>query len=391
MAFKRAVKLDAKLRLAISGPAGSGKTFTLLRLATELARGTGGRVALVDTEHGSASKYAHTPGCTAECADPSHFDFDVIEPSKFDPRNLMDDISSAVKDGYSVFVCDSLSHYWMGPDGELEMVDNAAKSSRSGNSFAAWKTVTPIHNQLVDTMLRAPIHIMVSMRTKTEWVIEKDEKGKQVPRKIGLQPVMRDGIEFEFDVCGDIDQDNTLTITKTRCSALTGKSINRPGSEMAETLKTWLGSPDAKPAQETRGDGPSQGAAQSPAAEGHPPTPTEAAPVIPGPLKALYYNIVSQKHGAVRQAFDFMKAQLREASPEYGETEYKRIVAKYDESHPGVKTAKVYWDCILALWETGESFRAAARQAAGGYQGTDADIPFEAEPEQAALLPEVVK
>jgi AAA domain len=368
MAFKKAVKHNAKLRLAVSGPAGSGKTFTLLKLATELARDSGGRVAFVDTEHGSASKYAHGPTCTSECADPSHFDFDVIEPSSFDPRKLIEDVSGAIKDGYSVFVCDSLSHYWMGPDGELEMVDNAAKASRSGNSFAAWKTVTPIHNQLVDTMLRSPIHILVSMRTKTEWVIEKDEKGKSVPRKVGLQPVMRDGIEFEFDVCGDIDQDNTLTITKTRCSALTGKSINRPGREMADVLKTWLGSPSAT---EPRGDG-QPGAAESPT-ESPNPVPAQAAPIIPKPLEVIVRNMEQGKAGAVRAAFDFLKAYLVQVSPERGLIEYQRIREKHQLA--AGTTVKQCIPALIEMYEAGEFLREAQVENTAKPEVTDADLP----------------
>ena len=229
--FKKAVKYDAKLRLALCGPAGSGKTYTALTIGTYL----GGPIAYVDTEHGSASKYAN------------EFDFDVIEPDTFDPRDLIEMIRSAVENNYRVICIDSLSHYWMGTGGELEMVDAAAKKIQ-GNSFAAWKTVTPIHNKLVDTLISASIHIIVGIRTRTEWVVEKDERtGKSTPRKIGLAPIMRDGIEFEFDVCGDMDQDNNFTVTKSRCPQLTGKVINRPGKDVAETLRIWLASPHPAP------------------------------------------------------------------------------------------------------------------------------------------------
>lgn len=231
--FERAVKRNAKLRFAICGPAGGGKTYSLLELAKNLA--AGGKVAVIDTEHGSASKYADL------------FEFDVVEPSLFDPRELVKAIDAAVEGGYAVIVVDSLSHYWMGKGGELDMVDAAAKRSSSGNTFAAWKNVTPHHNALVDKILSAKIHVLVSMRTKTEWVIE-EVNGKRTPRKIGLAPVMRDGIEFEFDVCGEIDQDNTLTVTKSRCPKLSGVVINRPGKEMADTLREWLqGAPDDRP------------------------------------------------------------------------------------------------------------------------------------------------
>ena len=223
--FKKAVKHDAKLRLALCGPSGSGKTYTALSIAS----GLGGPIAHVDTEHGSASKYADI------------FEFDVLEPTEFDPRRLIETIGDAVNAGYRVFIVDSLSHYWMGKGGELEMVDSAAKRNQ-GNSFAAWKHVTPVHNQLIDTIISAPLHIIATLRTKTEWVVEKDDKGKSVPRKIGIAPIMRDGIEYEFDVCGDLDQDNTLTVSKSRCPALAGKVINQPGKQMAEDLKRWLSS-----------------------------------------------------------------------------------------------------------------------------------------------------
>jgi hypothetical protein len=246
MAFQKAIKHDAKLRLAICGPAGGGKTFTGLQLAKHLGK----KVGVIDTEHGSASKYAHTATCggSDNCQLPDHFDFDVDEPSEFNPRTLMDSIDYLVANGYDVALIDSLSHYWMGPGGELEMVDTAAARSKSGNSFTAWKTVTPVHNALIDKILSAPIHVIVTMRTKTEWTIE-EVNGKKVPRKIGLAPIMRDGIEFEFDVCGDMDQDNNFTVTKSRCSQLAGKVINKPGKSTAETLRGWLGSGDnPKPA-----------------------------------------------------------------------------------------------------------------------------------------------
>jgi hypothetical protein len=242
--FQRATKTDAKLRLALCGPSGSGKTYSLLKLAHGLIGRpedykptpgeTDNEIAAIDTEHGSMSKYADL------------FGFDVSEPDTYDPRDLVKALDFAAANGYKVFIVDSLSHYWMGKGGELEMVDNAAKRSNSNNTFAAWKNVTPHHNALIDAIISAPIHVLVGMRTKTEWVIE-EVNGKKTPRKIGMAPVMRDGIEFEFDVCGDLDQDNNLSITKSRCPDLSGQVINRPGKKMAETLKRWLTGAPAKP------------------------------------------------------------------------------------------------------------------------------------------------
>ena len=341
MPFKPAVKQNAKLRFAISGPSGSGKTFTLLRLATEL----GGKVAYVDTEHGSASKYAHTPACSADCADPSHFTFDVIEPATFDPRVLMENIHEAVKGGYGAICIDSLSHYWMGPDGELEMVDNQARGSKSHNSFAAWKSVTPIHNRLVDLLLSAPIHVFVAMRTKTEWVLDKDKDGKVIPRKIGLTPVMRDGIEYEFDVCGDIDADNTLTVSKSRCPALTGKAINRPGPELAAILRGWLGSPDA------------------------------AAPTPIDPVEEMAEHI--GKNGGTALAFDFAQHELVEAMPDNGKDEYRRILTKHGIVAKGTNKTDALRAAFFEIITT-------ARFAADQKAKTESETLFEDEPAGAA-------
>src|SRR5215468_9303133 len=174
--FRRAVKYDAKLRFAVCGPSGSGKTYTLLQLATEL----GGPIALIDTERGSASKYADI------------FEFDVLELESYDPARLIEIIDGTAVSGYRVLCIDSLSHFWIGKDGELDLVDRAARRMQNPNGFAAWKTVTPLHNALIDKIISAPLHVLVSMRAKTEWILDRDDKtGKTTPRKVGLAPVMR--------------------------------------------------------------------------------------------------------------------------------------------------------------------------------------------------------
>lgn len=241
MGFVKASKKQARLRLALVGPPGAGKTYTALSIASHL-----GRVAVIDTERGSASKYANRP-----------FAFDVQELESGHPKQYIDAINEASKAGYDVLIIDSLSHAWNGKDGALELVDNAARRSKSGSSFNAWREVTPLQQTLIDTILRCPAHVIVTMRSKMEYVLERDEKtGKQTPRKVGLAPVQRDGVEYEFDVVGDIDIDNTLTVTKTRCADLTGKVIAKPGKELAETLVAWLsdGEPMPPPKEEPKSE-----------------------------------------------------------------------------------------------------------------------------------------
>lgn len=226
MQFTKATKKQARLRMALIGPAGSGKTYTALKVAEGLV--PGGRVALIDTERGSASKYADM------------YDFDVLELSSYAPATYVSALEVANKEGFDVVIIDSLSHAWVGNEGALQMVDNISKRSKSGSSFNAWRDVTPHHNKMVDSILRASAHVIVTMRTKTEYVLEKNEKtGRTAPRKIGTAPVQRDGLEYEFDVVADIDACN-LQVTKTRCSALTDAYIEKPGADLAETLRDWL-------------------------------------------------------------------------------------------------------------------------------------------------------
>lgn len=220
--FQKATKQRARLRMAITGPSGSGKTFTALALATNL----GDRVAVIDTEHGSASKYA------------DRFGFDVVELESFGYEVYVEAINAAGREGYDVLVIDSLSHAWSGRDGALERVDKAAKRSRD-NSYVAWREVTPQHNALLDAIIRAPMHVIATMRSKTEYVMA-EVNGKQVPRKVGLAPIQRDGVEYEFDVVGDMTLQNDLVVSKSRCAAISGQIFSQPGADLAQELAAWL-------------------------------------------------------------------------------------------------------------------------------------------------------
>lgn len=222
--FKKAVKHESKLRLAIAGPSGSGKTYTALAIGTAL-----GKVALVDTESGSASKYADI------------FPFDVAEMhAPFHPRKYAEAILAAAAAGYDVIILDSLSHAWFATGGVLDIVDEAAKRSRSNNTYMAWKEGTPAQNMLVEAIVTAPIHVIGTMRSKTEYALVTNDRGKQEPRKMGMAPIQRDGFEYEFDVMLDMDIENTAVVTKSRCSALAGKVLSKPGRDVAGVLREWL-------------------------------------------------------------------------------------------------------------------------------------------------------
>ncbi|TDD54537.1 ATP-binding protein [Nonomuraea terrae] len=227
--FEPATKDEAKARIALTGPTGSGKTYTALTIATTL----GQTVAVIDTERGSASKYA------------DEFPFSRLNLQSFEPITLCQALAAASAQGHDVVVVDSLTHFWSGTGGMLEQVDAAAKRGYGGNSFGGWKEARPQERQMIDALVSYPGHVIVTMRSKTDYVIEEDQRGRKVPRKVGLKPEQREGIEYEFDIVGDLDHENTLVISKSRARTIAGRVVPKPGAEFAQEIAAWLG--DGKP------------------------------------------------------------------------------------------------------------------------------------------------
>lgn len=225
MQFRPAERKKTKLRMAIDGPAGSGKTFTALRFAFALGK----RVAVIDSENESVAKYE------GESPDGTPWKFDVLNLMDFAPTSYVAAIAAAVG-RYDVLIIDSLSHAWAGKGGALELVDQKTKASNSKNAFTSgWRDVTPMHNQLVEAILRCPLHLICTMRSKMGYVIE----GK-TPVKVGLEPVQRQGMEYEFDILCDVDAAHGVTVTKSRCSVMADKYAMKPGPEFIGPLVHWL-------------------------------------------------------------------------------------------------------------------------------------------------------
>lgn len=220
--FQRATKKNAKLRLFISGVSGGGKTKTSLRIA----HGLGGRVAVIDTEKGSASKYAH------------QFQFDVAELSDFSIDSYVKAITAAR--GYDILIIDSLSHAWQSL---LEYVDQIAATKFRGNSWSAWSEATPKHRELVDAILGFPGHIIATSRAATEWTQEQDKQtGKVKPVKVGLKPEQGKGIEYEFDVVATINAEHQMKVEKDRTELVQDKVIDHPGEDLGKLWAEWLAS-----------------------------------------------------------------------------------------------------------------------------------------------------
>lgn len=256
LAFAPAVRHEAKARVAIIGPTGAGKTWTALEWATTL----GDRVAVIDTENGSASLYS----------DQFTFDTAAWWPP-YDATKLAAAVTHAAG-AYDVVVIDSLSHFWQGEGGVLDVVEAAAERARGNNarsnSFAGWKTGSPVWRNLLDTLIFAPCHVIVTMRSKMDYV-QTQVDGRTRIEKVGLAPVARNDVEFEFTVVGDMDQGHKMTITKSRCAPLADQTaLANNTRKLAVVLKEWLstaepgqtGPPPAQPTDdvETTDDAPTK-------------------------------------------------------------------------------------------------------------------------------------
>ena len=226
MEFKQAERKQAKLRLALCSPAGGGKTYSALKIA----QGIGGRIALIDTEHGSGSLYAETSGM------PEYSVLELTPP--FSPQRYIEAIEQAEKSKFEILIIDSLSHAWAAEGGILDMQEAARLASKSQNSWTAWREITPKHNQLVEAMLQSPLHIIATMRSKQEYA-QVVEDGKTVIKKLGLAPVQREGMDYEFTVVLDLSMEHIATSSKDRTGLFDGQHF-KPSQETGQKLLEWL-------------------------------------------------------------------------------------------------------------------------------------------------------
>lgn len=227
LAFKPAERRKAKLRLALTGPSGAGKTYSALLLA----KGIGGKVAVIDTEKGSASLYAHlTP-------------FDVLElPAPYTPERFIEAVRAAEGAGYDILILDSITHEWSGVGGCLELVDEIARAKFKGNSWSAWNEVTPRHRDFLDKLIQSPLHIIATMRSKTE-TVQTEENGRKKVQKLGMKAEQREGSEYEFTTVLDIVHDGHFAIaSKDRTGLFADKDPHPITPETGEMLLSWLNS-----------------------------------------------------------------------------------------------------------------------------------------------------
>ncbi len=223
--FHKAEKKRAKLRLAITGTSGSGKTYGALLVAF----GLGGKIALIDTENGSGDLYS------------SLGDYDVGSiTAPYTVQKYISAIHEAEQSGYEVIIIDSLSHAWSGEGGLLDM-HGAFSASGKGNSYTAWRQVTPLHNKLIEAMLSSPCHVIATMRSKTDYIQVENERGKTEIKKVGLAPVQRDGMDYEFGTVFDIGINHSVTVSKDR-TGLFDSQVFMITRNTGKILRDWLNS-----------------------------------------------------------------------------------------------------------------------------------------------------
>ena len=228
--FQKAKKEKVWTKVLLGGASGSGKSYSALRLATGLAKKANSRIAAIDTEAGRIRYYAN------------EFDFDDLQLEEpYTPQKYIDAINQAIDGGYKVLIIDSISHEWN------YCVETHDKMP--GNSYTNWQKITPMHNKFMEKVLQCPMHVIATVRGKDEYVLE-EKNGKQTPKKVGLGYKQRDGVEYEYTVTFNIDQDTHVSsVSKDNTHIFEGR-FEVLTEKDGEALYDWANSgetPVAKP------------------------------------------------------------------------------------------------------------------------------------------------
>lgn len=221
MKLTKALRHQAKMKMAIQGPSGSGKTMGALLIAHGLCH-QWGKIAVIDTENYSASLYAHLG------------DYQVLNISApFTPEKYIEALKICTDAGIEVVIIDSISHEWEGSGGILDTHGNM-----TGNSFTNWSKLTPRHNAFVQAILQSPAHVIATIRSKQDYVLS-ERNGKQVPEKVGLKGVSREGIDYEFTLVFDIDIKHNANATKDRTGLFMDKPEFKISTSLGEQILSW--------------------------------------------------------------------------------------------------------------------------------------------------------
>ena len=221
MQLRKSNRSQAKIRIALQGASGSGKTYSSLLLAYGLCQDWS-KIAVIDTENQSADLYSHL----------GQYNVLTLQPP-FSPERYIEALSTCEASGMEVIIIDSLSHEWEGEGGILDIHGNMA-----GNSFTNWAKITPRHNSLVQKILHSNAHIIVTVRSKQDYVIT-EKNGKQVPEKVGLKAVQRDGLEYDFSIVFELDINHQAVCSKDRTQLFAQKIPFKIEPQTGQKIREW--------------------------------------------------------------------------------------------------------------------------------------------------------
>lgn len=222
MQLRKSERSKAKIKMALQGPSGSGKTMSAILIAQGLTNGNLNKVAIIDTENGSADLYAHLGKFNVLTLDNPH-----------SPERYIEAIEVCEKAGMEVIILDSISHCW---DFLLDY-----HSSLAGNSFTNWSKITPRQKAFVDKLLNSNSHIIATMRVKQDYVLS-EKNGKMVPEKVGLKAIQRDEISYEFTIVFDIDSKHFAASSKDRTLIFEGKPQFIINTQTGKKILNWCNS-----------------------------------------------------------------------------------------------------------------------------------------------------
>lgn len=226
MTFTEANREKSSIRIGIMGPTFSGKTYSALLMARGLV-GEKGRIAVVDCEGGEANLYA----------DVTPFDSMTLEPP-YTPEKFIEAIEAAEAAGYNALILDTISHEWAGDGGILDnqlSIENKDPKRR----WTCWDDLTPRHNRFLNTIIRSPMHIISTMRMKMKYTVDSVD-GRSSPRKVGMGPIQRENLEYEFSILLEMDESHVATIVKDRSKVLGGVGdVFAPSVEIGNALRVW--------------------------------------------------------------------------------------------------------------------------------------------------------
>lgn len=221
MQLQKAQRNKAKIKIGLQGASGSGKTMSALLLGYGLCN-SWEKIAVIDSENNSAHLYSHLGG------------YNVIGISApFNPEKYIEALALAVKAGMEVVIIDSISHEWEGVGGIIDL-----HGSMAGNSFTNWNKITPRHNAFVNAILQSPVHVLATIRTKQDYVLV-EKNGKQVPEKVGLKGITRDGMDYELTIVFDLDIKHNATVSKDRTGIFSNEAEFKITTEVGRKILDW--------------------------------------------------------------------------------------------------------------------------------------------------------